>query len=82
MFSRKYRPAAASRPSQQAASTRRKWPLKKKHVAVDGAHPAQDAIGAGADLVRQLASGIAVAEQLLIRALRMDLGRAKPSYWP
>ena len=64
-------PAGGEHPQEMAAR-------KKQHVAVDGAHPAQDAIGAGADLVRRLASRTAVAEQLPIRALRVDLGRAKP----
>ena len=49
---------------------------KKQHVSVYGMHPADNLISPRAHLVGRFTSGAAVAEQLPIRAYRMDLGRA------
>ena len=67
------------RPSQRAASTRRKCALEKSSTSpVDGAHARDHAIRARADLLRRLAARTAVAEELPVRALRVDLGRGAP----
>jgi hypothetical protein len=68
-------PAGGEHPQEMPAR-------KNQHVAFDRAHPAHDAVGPRAYLARRLSSGAAVTEELPVRALRMDLSRAEPSYWP
>src|SRR5262245_51010985 len=48
---------------------------EEQHVALLGAHPADHAVGARPDLRRRLAAGTAVAEELPVGALGVDLGR-------
>ena len=62
-------PAGGEHPQEMAAG-------KKQHVALEGSHPAQHAVSPRAYLVRRFTSGATVAEQLPIRALSIDLGRA------
>ena len=64
-------PAGGEHPKEMPAR-------KNQHVTFDRPHPAHDAVGPRADLTRRLSSGAAVAEELPVRALRMDLGRAPP----
>src|SRR5262249_33114123 len=47
---------------------------EEKHVALDGPHPPDHAVGSRPDLIRRLASRAAVAEQLPVATLRVDLG--------
>src|SRR5262249_52243041 len=46
---------------------------KEQYVTLDGAHPTHHAVGPGTDLLRGFASGAAVAEQLPVGALPVDL---------
>jgi hypothetical protein len=62
-------PASGENPQEMAAR-------KHQHFAFDRAHPIHDAVGPRPDLARRLSSGAAVTEELTVRALCMDLGRA------
>src|SRR5437016_10339624 len=48
------------------------------HISRNGAHPPDDPVGSRAYLLRGFSSRAAVAEQLPIRALGVDLGGAPP----
>ena len=63
-------------PDPARASTRRKCPLEKSSTSPDSAHAAHRAVGPRADLSWRFPSGAAVAKQLPIRALPVDLGGA------
>src|SRR6516162_3473602 len=49
---------------------------KNQHIAFDCAHSAHNAVGPRADLARGLSSWAAVAEELPVRTLHMDLSGA------
>src|SRR5208283_1351114 len=50
---------------------------KNQHVAPDGAQPLDDAVGPRADLFRRFSPGAAVAEQLPVRALGVNVRGAE-----
>src|SRR5207244_198608 len=62
-------PEPPRRKHSQKVSTR-----EQQRVAVDGAHAADHAVGSGPDLIGRLPVRGAIAEQLPVRALGMDLG--------
>src|SRR5438067_341282 len=62
-------PEPPARKHAQKVSTR-----EQQRVAVDGAHAADHAVGPGSDLIGRLSVRGAIAEQLPVRALGMDLG--------
>src|SRR5262245_58331823 len=51
---------------------------EQKRVAFDGSHAADDAVGSGSDLLRRLPFRSAVAKQLPVRALDVDVGAGAP----
>ena len=62
-------PAGGEHPQEMPAR-------KNQHVAFNGSDSAHYAVGARADLVGQFSSRTAFAEQLPVRALRVDFSRA------
>src|SRR5262245_19575987 len=51
---------------------------EQQRVSLDGPDPEHDSIGASADLVGRLSCRAAVAKQLPVRALGMNLGAGPP----
>src|SRR5262245_43827915 len=75
---------ASSGPGREAEPARRQDPQEmpareEQDVAVDGTHPVDHAVGPHGDLVRRFTVGTAVAKQVSLRPLAMDVG-AGPSF--
>src|SRR5438045_8810751 len=49
---------------------------ENQHIAVDGAHSTHNAIGPRANLARQFSTGTAIAKQLPVGTLLMDIDRS------
>src|SRR5438045_7370891 len=49
---------------------------ENQHIAVDGAHSTHNVIGPRANMIRQFSTGTAIAKQLPVGTLLMDLDRS------
>jgi hypothetical protein len=49
---------------------------KNQHIALDCAHPTHNTIGPRPNMIRQFPTGTAIAEQLPVGTLLMDLDRS------
>jgi hypothetical protein len=49
---------------------------KNQHIALDRAHPTHNVIGPRANMIRQFSTGTAIAEQLPVGTLLVDLDRS------
>src|SRR5438105_14067668 len=71
-------PSGGFEPKPARGEHSQKMPARKnQHIALDCAHPTHNMIGPRANMIRQFSTGTAIAKQLPVGTVLMDLDRSE-----